>query len=182
MSAGWPYRCTGMMAAVRDVTAASTAAGSIVPLSSSTSANTGVAPAIRMASPENAADTGEVMTSSPGPMPSGAQGQRDRVRAVSDADRVARAGMLGELGFERRELGPEHEPAARDHAVDRLPHGAGVGARASATGTAPRVIERRLDVAGHVRSIVGERSGEDPPRAPPSAVQPVTRVNRDESE
>ena len=69
MSAGCPYRCTGMIAAVRGVIAAAVAAGSIVRRSASMSANTGVAPAIMIASAEKAADSGEVITSSPGPMP-----------------------------------------------------------------------------------------------------------------
>ena len=70
MSAGCPYRCTGMIAAVRGVIAASVAAGSIVRRSGSMSANTGLAPVITMASALKAADNGAVMTSSPGPMPS----------------------------------------------------------------------------------------------------------------
>ena len=44
MSAGWPYRCTGSTAAVRAVTAASTAVGLEAEVSGSMSANTGVAP------------------------------------------------------------------------------------------------------------------------------------------
>ena len=50
MSAAWPYRCTGRMAAVRGVIAASIAAGSIVSLRGSMSANTGRAPVIMQAS------------------------------------------------------------------------------------------------------------------------------------
>ncbi len=59
-----------MIAAVREVIAASVAAGSSVRRAGSRSANTGVAPAIAIASPENAADNGDVITSSPGPIPS----------------------------------------------------------------------------------------------------------------
>jgi len=70
MSAGCPYRCTGRIAAVRGVTRASTCAGSSVRRSMSMSANTGVAPAIMMANAEYAAESGAVITSSPGPMPS----------------------------------------------------------------------------------------------------------------
>ncbi len=68
----------------------------------------------------NAADTADVITSSPGPTPMARRVERDGVRAVADADRVACARHLGELVFERRELRPEHEPAAREHAVDAL--------------------------------------------------------------
>src|SRR3954464_6040644 len=70
MSAGCPYRCTGMMAAVRGVTAAAAAFGSRVRRSASISANTGRAPVIMIASAEYAADNGAVITSSPRPMPS----------------------------------------------------------------------------------------------------------------
>src|SRR5665213_1793612 len=45
ISAGWPYRCTGMIPTVRRVIAASIAAGSIVKVLSSVSANTTLAPA-----------------------------------------------------------------------------------------------------------------------------------------
>ena len=44
MSAGWPYRCTGMIALVRSVIAASIAPRSIVKVRGSISTNTGVAP------------------------------------------------------------------------------------------------------------------------------------------
>ena len=44
MSAGWPYRLTGMIAFVRSVMAASTCATSIVKSRSSMSTNTGRAP------------------------------------------------------------------------------------------------------------------------------------------
>ena len=50
MSAGWPYRCTGRIAAVRGVMAASIAAGSMVSRRGSMSANTGRAPTIMHAS------------------------------------------------------------------------------------------------------------------------------------
>ena len=50
MSAACPYRCTGIMATVRGVIAASHAAGSSVRVPGSTSAKTGVAPASSTAS------------------------------------------------------------------------------------------------------------------------------------
>ena len=49
IAAGWPYRCTGMIAAVRGVIAAATAAGSRQKLSGSMSAKTGSAPTSRTA-------------------------------------------------------------------------------------------------------------------------------------
>ncbi len=57
------------MARVFIVTAASAARGSNVSRSGSMSAKTGRAPAIMIASAEYAADSGAVITSSPGPMP-----------------------------------------------------------------------------------------------------------------
>ena len=45
MSAIWWPRCTGMIARVRSVIAASTRSGSIVQVSGVTSTNTGIAPA-----------------------------------------------------------------------------------------------------------------------------------------
>src|SRR6185295_12632732 len=60
---------TGMMARVRGVTAAAAAAGSSVSRSGSMSAKTGRAPVIMIASAEYAAESGAVITSSPGPMP-----------------------------------------------------------------------------------------------------------------
>ena len=49
-SAGWPKMCTGMIARVRSVIAASAAAGSRQNVSGSMSANTGVAPVRAIAS------------------------------------------------------------------------------------------------------------------------------------
>ena len=51
------------------------------------------------------------------------QNQRDRVGAGADADGVRGAHRRGEFRFERFDLGPEHEPAARDDAFDRHAHG-----------------------------------------------------------
>src|SRR5688572_2945566 len=70
MSADCPYKCTGSSARVRGVIAASTCRGSSVSRSGSTSVKTGRAPAIITASAEYAAESGGVITSSPGPMSS----------------------------------------------------------------------------------------------------------------
>src|SRR5688572_19077530 len=70
MSAACPYKCTGRSARVRGVIAASTCRGSSVSRSGSTSVKTGRAPAIITASAEYAAESGGVITSSPGPMSS----------------------------------------------------------------------------------------------------------------
>ena len=79
-----------------------------------------------IASAVYAADSGDVITSSPGADAERAQDQRDRVGAGADADGVRRAGRGGELLLERLDLGSEDEPAARDHAIDRAPHVGGV--------------------------------------------------------
>ena len=115
-----------MIAAVRGVTAAAAARGSSVIRSGSMSANTGRAPAIMIASAEYAAESGEVITSSPGPIPSARSAIAERIGAGADADRVRRGAGRGELALEGVELGPEHEPAALQHARDcraaRPPH------------------------------------------------------------
>ena len=100
--------------------------GSSVSRSGSMSANTGRAPAIMIASAEYAADSGEVITSSPGPMSSARSDQRDGIGARADADGMRDAGSRGELRLERLDLGAEDEPAAGDDAVDRAVDGRGI--------------------------------------------------------
>ena len=70
MSAIWWPRCTGRIARVRGVIAASTWSGSIVHLSASTSTNTGSAPAATAAYGVAANVSAGTITSSPQPMPS----------------------------------------------------------------------------------------------------------------
>src|SRR5665647_1258963 len=69
MSAGCPYRCTGMMAAVRSVMAASTDAASRQYVCGSMSAKTGVAPVSATELAVAAKVNDGTMTSSPGPIP-----------------------------------------------------------------------------------------------------------------
>ena len=69
MSAHWPYRCTGMMALVLGVMAASIFFGSMQRVLGSQSTNTTVAPTTHAASAVAKKVLGWVMTSSPGPMP-----------------------------------------------------------------------------------------------------------------
>ena len=69
MSAACPYRCTGRMARVRGVMAASRRAGSMVQVRGSTSTNTGVAPTALIASAVAMKVLGTVITSSPSPTP-----------------------------------------------------------------------------------------------------------------
>ena len=51
-----------------------------------------------------------------------AQHERDGVGAVADANGVRRASRGGEFRFERLDFRSQHEPAPRDHPVDRAPH------------------------------------------------------------
>ena len=57
------------------------------------------------------------------------QRERERIGARADADREAGAGRGRKLLFERRHFGTEDEPAALDDALDALRDGRGVGAR-----------------------------------------------------
>src|SRR3954447_7756728 len=68
-SAGCPARSTGRTAFVRSVTAAATSAGSMLRSSSSTSTNTGVAPVCTITFAVAGQVIGDVITSSPGPIP-----------------------------------------------------------------------------------------------------------------
>src|SRR5215213_3779158 len=70
MSHIWPKRWTGTIARVRSVIAASMFATLRLPVSGSTSTNTGFAPASRIAVEEAMNVIGVVITSSPGPTPS----------------------------------------------------------------------------------------------------------------
>ena len=76
-----------------------------------------------IASAEYAAESGDVMTSSPGPIPSGAKRDRDARRFRCRRRRRARAARGRELALEGFELRAEHEPPALDHACDRRLHG-----------------------------------------------------------
>ena len=69
MSAIWWPRCTGMMARVREVTAASTWSGSTVRVPARTSQNTGSAPAAMAAYGVAAKVSAGTITSSPQPIP-----------------------------------------------------------------------------------------------------------------
>ena len=122
MSAACPYRCTGRIARVRVVMARSTASGSIVNRRGSTSAKTGRAPAIRIASAVNAADNGVVMTSSPRPMPSARRMRASASVPVADTNGMCGSAGRCELGLERLHFRTEDEPAARDHAIDGRAH------------------------------------------------------------
>jgi hypothetical protein len=69
MSTGLPARYTGMIALVRGVIAASSLSRSMLRVTGSMSANTGVAPTSRITLAVATQEIGVVMTSSPAPMP-----------------------------------------------------------------------------------------------------------------
>ena len=69
MSTGRPAKCTGMMARVRGVIAASTCSRSMLRESRPTSTNTGRAPTRMMTFAVATKLSAGVITSSPGPMP-----------------------------------------------------------------------------------------------------------------
>ena len=142
------------------------APGRCVSRDGSMSANTGRAPAIMIASAVYAADSGVVMTSSPGPMPSARRISAMRVGAGADADRVRRAGRRRELCLERLDLRAEHEPAARDDAIDRRANGVRVfaGRQRQERDASGRSRElwlrraRRVDVVVEVLAVERDRS------------------------
>ena len=86
-SLGWPARSTGRIAFVREVTAFSTWAGSILRSSSRTSTNTGHAPAWTTTFAVAGQVIGEVITSSPGAMPSATSARC--IAAVPDESAIA---------------------------------------------------------------------------------------------
>ena len=69
MSAGWPYRCTGMIARVRGVIARSTASAVMLCVAGSGSTGTGAAPVWDTASQVAMKVLDGTITSSPGPTP-----------------------------------------------------------------------------------------------------------------
>ena len=83
------------------------------------SISTGVAPAISMAATVATAVCETVATASPVADAEAAQGQRQRVGAVGDADGVADADVGGEFRFEGRDLLAEDVPAAVERARHR---------------------------------------------------------------
>ena len=82
------------------------------------STNTGLAPASTMVSAVAAKVKGVVMTSWPGPMPFGHQGDQERLGAAGDGDAVLGAGVGGELGFQLGHLGAHDELAVVEHGLD----------------------------------------------------------------
>ncbi len=91
------------------------ASGAMVSVTGSTSAKTGRAPTERMARPVNAAVSGLVTTSSPGPTP---RAMRAICRAsvpLPTATAMRNTEDRSELALEGLDLGPEDEPARVEH-------------------------------------------------------------------
>ena len=80
------------------------ASGVMLPLSASTSAKTGVAPALTTEETEAMKVRGVTITSSPVPDAQAGERQVKRQRAVRHRDRVGHADPLGELALERAAL------------------------------------------------------------------------------
>src|SRR5687768_6521640 len=154
MSAAWPYRWTGSSARVRLVIAASTRRGSSVSRSGSMSANTGRAPAIITASAENAADSGGVITSSPGPMSSAR-----RINAIASVPlptptawgtRLAAANSISNVSISGPRM--NHPPVTTRSIAARIASASSPGVSAL-NGT-------RTDIMREMRAVVVERAGE----------------------
>ena len=120
MSAVRPYRCTGTMARVFDVIAASILVTSILRVLGSQSTNTGVAPASQMASAVAKKVLDVVMISSPGPRPKRQKDEPQRVGAGVDADGFLRLHVTRQFFFELDQLRAEHITAALEHVEDGL--------------------------------------------------------------
>ena len=103
---------------VRGVTARAMASGETFKVRGSRSANTGRAPVRSTASAVNAADSGEVTTSSPGPDAQGDEAELERLGAVRHRHRVPGAERRRQLLLEGLDLGPEDEPAGVEHPRD----------------------------------------------------------------
>jgi hypothetical protein len=101
-----------------------------------------------MASAENAADSGDVITDA-----EGAQRERERVGPRTNPHGRGRSGRVRQLAFERVQLGAQDEPAASDHPIDRSPDETFIVARPQ------REKRNRVDVCGHLLlSALGARA------------------------
>ena len=118
-SAGWPYRCTGMIAFVRGVTSSATRSGSTFRSESRTSAKTGVAPVWTITFAVAGHVIGVVITSSPGPIAERDQREvhrrrsRRRPRARASRPTYSREAFL-ELGRARAGRQPAGADRLRD--------------------------------------------------------------------
>ena len=128
-----------MMARVRARDAPrSTASGSRARVSGSTSTKTGVAPAITMVELEATKEKAGVMTSSPGPTPSGGQGHPQGVGPGGHADGVADAAAAR----------PPRPPAPRPPAPGRTGVESSTRSMArSSSGLQRRVLPGQVDEA-----------------------------------
>ena len=137
MSAGWPYRWTGMMALVRGVIAASIWPGSIVKSSGRCRRTPACAPGVD--DRRDGRDEGERHRDHfvAGADAGGEQRQVQRARAGVDRDGLRRAAERGEVALERGDLVAEDELRAVEHAQDRR-----VDLRLDRAGTGLQIDER----------------------------------------
>ena len=105
-STGKPARSTGSSMRVRGLNAASISSGSMLRVTGSTSTNTGRAPARTITLAVDTQDSGEVITSSPGPMSASASA----ISMAPVAELITRTGRPPQ----RRITAPRiHAPAGR---------------------------------------------------------------------
>ena len=111
---------TATIAFVRSVIAASTAAGSRLSVRGSMSAKTGIPPSYMKQFALAANEYGEVMTSSPGPIPAVIAEQMQARGSRGDGRRVRSADALGDELLEAVDRRPEREPARAQHLEHEL--------------------------------------------------------------
>lgn len=172
IAAGWPYRCTGMIARVRALIDASTASGSMQKVSLSMSTKTACAPPRCTAFAVAAHENDETITSSPRPMPRATSAMCSALVPLSTATHRRPPDNRRELLLERRDLRTRGDRAAREDSVDglalliaerhqrrpRLRHGAH-------TAFAPGVCAR--DAPSRRNTVAGGRTARHRARAPP---------------
>ena len=119
MSTARPAKCTGRMARVRGVIAASTCPRSILRESSPTSTNTGRAPTRTMTLAVATNDSAGVMTSSPLPYAAGEQRHFHPGGGRGLRAHRAAAQILRQCRLELRHLRPARQPPGAQHVRDR---------------------------------------------------------------
>ena len=136
-----------MIAVVRAVIAAATAAGSTLKVSGSMSTSTGVAPTRETQPAVAKNEKVGVITSSPGPIPSAISAASSASVPDERADGVPHAEQAGEIRFEPLDLGTADEPLAvadpGDRREDLVPKGP--------------VLRLQIEQRDHARGVSGGR-------------------------
>ena len=163
-----PSWCTASIARVRGVIAASTSAGSMLNVSSSTSTNTGSGAAVAdrvRGGDERVADRDDLVA---GADARSQERQVQRGGAARHRARVRRADGCRELLLEGRDLGPLRHPARQDGPprgfdLALAEHGAGDGnRRASAAHELPGTVAQLCTISSSSSSLRGLRLGSIP--------------------